>query len=246
MSKISLIIPAYNEEKNIANCLNSIQEEITRNQIKEIEIIVVNNASTDNTQSITLSFPMVSVVEEKRKGLVWARQAGFLASSGDLIANIDADTLLPKGWIATLLREFENDPKLLALSGPQIYFDAPMRIRVLVKIWYALGFSLDSFFSLFTKKRVMLQGGNFVIHRDALEKIGGYNTEIAFYGEDTDVGKRLGKIGKIKWTFRFPILASGRRIMEKGLLKAMFLYLTNFLSIVFRGKPFTQKYDDIR
>jgi len=246
MPKISFVIPAYNEEKNIAACLESIQKEKTRNAKEDIEIIVVNNAGTDRTSEIVASFAGVLLVDETRKGLAWARRAGFLASSGDLIANIDADTRLPEGWLSTLIQEFKNNPSLLALSGPQIYFDVPLRLRVCVKIWYIFGFSLDYLASLITKKSVMLQGGNFVVRRDALEKIGGYNTEIAFYGEDTDIGKRLGEIGKIKWTFRFPIFASGRRLLKKGILKTMFLYLTTFLSIAFRGKPFTQKYDDIR
>ena len=61
-----------------------------------------------------------------------------------------------------------------------------------------------------------MQGGNFVVRRDALQKIGGYDTNISFYGEDTDVARRLSKVGHVKFTFDLPALSSGRRLAKEA------------------------------
>src|SRR4051812_20854522 len=96
--KISFVIPAYNEEHVIAKCIGSIQEELLNGKY-DAEIIVANNASNDRTKEIALGFPGVRVVDEPRKGVRFARQTGYMASTGELIANIDADNMLPKGWL---------------------------------------------------------------------------------------------------------------------------------------------------
>jgi glycosyltransferase involved in cell wall biosynthesis len=96
--KISFVVPAYNEQALLARSLNAIRDEILRagqELGKDAEIIVVNNASTDRTREVALSIPGVTVVDEPRKGLVQARWCGFEHSTGELIANIDADTIIP-------------------------------------------------------------------------------------------------------------------------------------------------------
>jgi len=92
--KLSIVIPAYNEEKYIARCLKSVLGQIeTLEKKRDIEIIVVNNASSDKTVEIVSQFIEAGVllVHENERGLPKARQAGLDASSGDLIANVDAD-----------------------------------------------------------------------------------------------------------------------------------------------------------
>jgi glycosyltransferase involved in cell wall biosynthesis len=243
--KLSIVIPAYNEEKRIGECLRSI---IRASDSKKynIEIIVVDNASIDKTAEVARAFPQVKVVSELRKGIVWARKAGFLASTGELVANIDADTLMPTDWFDTVFTEFTADPKLLALSGPYIYYDLSALTRVAVKVFYAIGCAIEWLSGLLFNIKSNLQGGNYVVRRYALEKIGGYDTTIEFFGEDIDIGRRLNKIGKIKWTFKLPMYTSGRRLADEGLIKMGWKYAVNYLWTTFRGKPFTKKYTDIR
>ena len=78
--KISFVVPAYNEQALLGRSLLAIREEIARAGLKlgeEAEIIVVNNASTDNTRAVALAVEGVRVVDEPRKGLVQARWSGF-------------------------------------------------------------------------------------------------------------------------------------------------------------------------
>ena len=120
--RVSIVIPAYNEADFIGPCLQAALAEIQRSKI-EAEIIVVNNASTDRTREVALSYPLVTVVDENEKGLSRARQRGFVSSHGELVANIDADTRMPAGWLTQVVEAFDKDSKLVVLSGPLVYFD---------------------------------------------------------------------------------------------------------------------------
>src|SRR4051812_44394345 len=115
MKSISFAICAHNEKKYIGDTLRSIIECAPQNPL---EIIVINNASTDNTAKVASAFPNVRVVDEPKKGLTRARQAGLVAATGELLACVDADTHVSKKWFEILNREFEKDPALVCLSGP--------------------------------------------------------------------------------------------------------------------------------
>ena len=133
--KISFVVPAYNEETLLKRSLPAIRDEILRaGQVlgQDAEIIVVNNASTDSTRQVAESIEGVTVVDEPRKGLVQARWCGFEHSSGDLIANIDADTVIPPGWLTEVMRQFNKSKTLVAISGPYIYYGVPRRVNLVV------------------------------------------------------------------------------------------------------------------
>ena len=92
----------------------------------------------------------------------------------------------------------------------------------------------------------MLQGGNFVVRRRAIEAIGGYDTKLDFYGEDTDVARRLNKVGKVRFTFKLPMYSSGRRLAKEGGLTMALRYTLNYFWIIFFKRPFTKTSTDIR
>ncbi|MCX6796394.1 MAG: glycosyltransferase family 2 protein [Candidatus Falkowbacteria bacterium] len=242
--KLSFVIPAYNEEKYIGQCLQSIFKE-AEGKNYDLEIIVVNNASTDLTKEIALSFPGVRVVDEPRKGLVQARSAGYRVAQGDLIANIDADTRLTPHWIDKVLAEF-TDPQVVAFSGPFVCYDMPLWINIITRIFYFFAYLTYLFNRFILRISSMLQGGNFVIRKSAFEQVGGYNHNFDFYGEDTDVARRLHKVGKVVFSFYLPMYTSGRRVREEGVFKTAFLYSINYFWTIFFKKPFNKKYKDVR
>jgi glycosyltransferase involved in cell wall biosynthesis len=133
LAQLAFVIPAYNEETLIGTCIESVLAEIKRSGA-DVEVVVVNNASKDRTGEIARGYPGVKVVDELQKGLVHARHAGFENSTAELVANIDADTKVPEGWITTVLAEFEKTPKLVAMSGPYIYYDLSLWNRFLVRL----------------------------------------------------------------------------------------------------------------
>ncbi len=243
--KLSFVIPAYNEESYIGKCLESVVSE-QKNADCEVEIIVVNNASTDSTGEIAKSFPGVIVVDEPRKGLTFARQAGFKAATGELIANIDSDSVLTPGWIETVLEEFSKNKKLVALSGPFIYYDLPLAMNLGIRSYYYFGFGGYLVNRFILKAGSLLQGGNFVVTKSALEKIGGYDLSITFYGEDTDMARRMSEVGDTKFTFKLPMYSSGRRLKYEGVFTMLWKYPINYFWVLIFKKPFTNSYIDIR
>ena len=136
--QLAFVIPAYNEEALIGRCLESVLAEIKRSGRNGIDVVVVNNNSTDNTSAVAASYPGVRVVDELEKGLVAARDGGFKATTAELVANIDADTIVPPGWLDVVFREFEKDAALVCVSGPYVYYDMSVWNRLLVSFFYGL------------------------------------------------------------------------------------------------------------
>lgn len=246
MLNISFIVPAFNEETILGKCLRSILAEIALNAPINAEIIVVNNASTDNTKNVALSFPNVAVVDEPKKGLVFARAAGARAATGELLAHIDADGMLPNGWLKTVIKEFADDEKLVALSGPHVYYDISKLKRAGVRIFYYLTFFFYLLNRYVLRVGSALQGGNFVVRAWAWKKITDFSQNFSFYGEDTEICRQLYKIGKVKFTFKLPIYISARRLIDEGLFTIGARYALNYFSVLFFKKPATKNYKDIR
>ncbi len=92
---VSIVIPAYNEARNLGMCLESIAKQ-TR---MPSQVIVVDNNSTDETVAIAAQFPFVTLLHEPIQGIVYARDTGFDAVTTDIIGRIDADTQLKPGWV---------------------------------------------------------------------------------------------------------------------------------------------------
>ena len=243
--EVSFVVPAHNERALLPRTLAAIKAEIARVGCGA-EIIVVDNASTDDTAAIAGAVPGVVVVAEPRKGLSQARQSGFVASSGRLVANIDADTILPEGWLAKVLHEFERDPGLVALSGPYIYYDVQTHVRAVTRLFYTMGWCTYAFNRFVLRVGSMLQGGNFVVTRAALNRIGGFDPAFTFYGEDTDAARRLHRVGGVKFTFGLPAFSSGRRLAGDGLWATGMRYSVNYLWATFKHKPYTQTSRDYR
>lgn len=245
MPQLSFVIPAYNEEALIGPCLELVLREIKRAGV-DTEVVVVNNASVDRTGEIARGFAGVKVVDEPKKGLVNARHAGFENSTAEIVANIDSDTMVPEGWITTVMTSFAKDPGLVGLSGPFIYYDLSLWNRFLVRLFYGVTWLMHVVNHHVFRVGAVIQGGNFVFTRSAWLKAGGYDRTIAFYGEDTDVAVRLSRVGHVRWTFALPMLTSGRRLEKEGVFKTASTYVLNYFWVTFRGRPATKEYTDIR
>ena len=234
---ISLIIPAYNEERYIGECLEYVVKNCNE---KIFEIIVVDNASTDKTAEIAKKYKDVKVITENSKGLTKARQRGFLESKGNIIANIDADTRMPKGWTEKIIEEFKNNKELACLSGPYIYYDISPWKTFLVKLYWLISIPI------YRLVGYMIVGGNFAIKRNILEKMNGFDTNIEFFGEDTNIARRASKFGQVKFNYDLCMYTSGRRLNETGFLKTAYIYVIEYFSQIIRHKSVRQKYTDIR
>lgn len=184
MLKVSVVIPAYNEEKYIKNCIESL---LSQDYEGEYEIIVVDNGSTDRTLEILKNYP-IKVIIEPRKGIAFARQTGFINASGDIILSTDADTIVPKNWIRKYVEEFEKDKELVGINGPIEFKEIFNFTSLIFKIFTPFILKIEKLI----RGNVSFTGANFAVKKDAFLKIGGFNTNFET-GEDIDLGNRLKK-----------------------------------------------------
>lgn len=258
MISLSFVIPCYNEEALIGRCIRSIRKEAPA-----AEIIVVDNNSTDNTvlEALkALEIPCLPaalaeqgvrglkyfdsrwapfrIVGETQQGITRARQAGLEAATTDWVAFIDADTTLPEDWIIECLHQIMR-PGVVAVSGPPTYPELMRWANILVFVFYCVGALCHRFIPI-------LQGGNFVVNREALVKAGGFDTDISFYGEDTATAIRLSTQGKIIFSLGLYSKTSARRFKAEGLVFTGIRYATNYFWMWILGRPFTRTHSDHR
>lgn len=199
--KISVVIPAYNEEKYIGKCLESLinQEE------KPSEIIVVDNNCTDKTAEIAKKYG-ARVVKEKKQGMIQARGAGFNAAKFEIIARTDADTILPQDWISKIKEAFK-DPNLGALSGPPSFFTKPLMSEISRFVTFII-FRIVGFMV----RNPILLGPNNALRKSLWDKV---KDRICLSDrevhEDIDLAIHLGSMAKIKFDRSFTVITTRGR-----------------------------------
>ena len=202
--RISLIIPAYNEERYLAACLDAV----ARQTVKPYEVIVIDNNSSDSTSAVAAKYRFVKVIKELSQGVIHARSTGFDAANGDIIARIDADTLLPINWIANLQSIFMEDSELDALSGAVSYYDLP---------YPRLASRIDLFFRQSIANRmgeeVFLYGANMAIRRKSWLKAKPFLCNSGGLHEDFDLAIHAQETGaKVVFDRRLKASVSLRRL----------------------------------
>lgn len=128
-----MVIPAYNEADYLTTTVRSLQAQNFRGGV---EVIVVDNASTDGTAQLARRLG-ARVVEERTPGVCAARQRGTLAARGEIVVSTDADTVHPQDWLTRLDARFAADPAIVAVAGPCRYADPPWWAAVVAPLWFA-------------------------------------------------------------------------------------------------------------
>ncbi len=114
---ISVVVPAYNEEKLLPKCLDALKKQSFD---RPYEIIVVDNNSTDKTAKIAKKAG-VKVVSEKKKGISSARQKGIDVSQAEIIAQTDADSIPDKNWLKEIFSVLDSNSSIIGVSGPSYH-----------------------------------------------------------------------------------------------------------------------------
>lgn len=236
--KISVIIPAYNEEKTIARTLRSLLEQSL--PADDYEIILVDNNSTDNTVKIAETFTGIRIVHETTPGVGAARRRGWEEASGIIIASTDADCEVPKHWLRKTVSYFETHPEVVAVSGGYLFYDRDFFINILVRIFERSLVTL----SWFLAGGVMaLTANNMAVRNEIYSQTTGIDAELKF-GEDLNLAKKLHPYGDIKWLFNNRVKTSARRYQNFDL--SVVPYFLNFLSMSARDKTVHNNLTNIR
>jgi peptidoglycan/xylan/chitin deacetylase (PgdA/CDA1 family)/GT2 family glycosyltransferase len=240
VSFVSVVIPAHNEEIYLLSCLQSIKNQ---DYAGEYEVIVVDNASTDNTAQIARDWG-AKVVYEGKRSPACARQKGAEVARGKIIAFIDADTQAPAHWLSTIVWRFLCEPETVVISGPYAYCDAG-RIARIASYGNFISIIIDQLFRKAFNKGSAVWGCNFAVRRKALLEVGGFDTSIRFYGEEYELSLRLRKAGKggiIPWLF---VLTSARRLKRIGVVNQYWNWVVDYFSVLFWYEPISEKLENL-
>lgn len=174
---VSVVITTKNEARNIENCLKSIKEQTYKN----IEIIVVDNYSTDNTKEIALKY--TDKVYDKGPERSAQRNFGMIEkSAGKYVMYVDADMLLSPSLIEGCLKAIQQNKDLIALHIPEIILGKSFwsKVRRFEREFY---------------NGTVIDGTRFFLKEKFVE-IGGFDLKL-FGAEDWDLDKKIKQIGKI-------------------------------------------------
>lgn len=203
--KISVIIPAYNEEEFIGRCLGSLIGQ----SIKADEIIVIDNNSKDKTVEIAKRFH-VKIIKEKIQGMIPARNRGFDEAKYNIIARCDADAVVPHDWVERIKKNFSKK-NIDALSGPVAYTDHPLITNTSIPS----KFYLESLRFLSNGNRYLI-GPNMSLTKKIWMKVRkNVSLEDSKVHEDLDLSINiLNAKGKIGYDPKLIVNCSARRIAK--------------------------------
>jgi uncharacterized protein (TIGR00661 family) len=209
MTKISIIIPTFNEEEYLPALLDSIKEQ----EFKDYEIIIADAQSKDKTREISRSYGCV-VVEG---GLpAYGRNNGAKIAQGELLLFLDSDLILTEGYLKDAVEEFEN--KSLGIAITQMI---PLSDKKRDKILHEFA---NRFMIMVESIKPHGAGCYGIISRRELhQEVNGFDESLDF-GEDSDYIERIGKISPFKVLRKPHVLVSIRRLEKEGLKSLVFKY----------------------
>lgn len=227
---ISIIIPAYNEEENILKTLYSLSFSSSEHSI---EIIVVNNNSSDHTEKLALSCG-VTCITEKKQGITNARNCGLALAKGIYILNADADTIYPESWIDDMVNPLMHQPSICLTYGKFSFLPIADTPRLVYFFYEYISDLNRKICQLWKEEALNVYGFNSACRRIQCLSVDGFNHP-AHTNEDGWLAIKLREkgYGNLHWVThnRSIVWTTDRRIqMDGGFFKATYDRLRKNLS----------------
>ncbi|MFQ6117963.1 MAG: glycosyltransferase family 2 protein [Candidatus Bipolaricaulia bacterium] len=227
--KISVVIPALNEEAEMGECLESL----SRQGFRDFEVIVVDNGSSDATPGIAQGYSC-RVLYEHRRGASCARQLGFASAQAEIIASTDADTVVSPDWLELIYRSFQEDPKLVGVHGRVLLKEGSSPSRYFNQLIPLTDPLLTSFLEVSHSLSLPhFCGANFAVRRKIFEQVGGFRSrDGCFYrvSEDVQLGLKLRKVGEVRFLKNLIVYTSARKL-DSGSWKVPLSNAKNYVSM---------------
>jgi glycosyltransferase involved in cell wall biosynthesis len=207
--RFSVVVPALDEARDLPGALESL---LAQDVPDEVEIIVVDNGSTDATAAVAASYG-VRLVHEPVRGVCNARQAGVRAARGEVVVSTDADTMHPVDWLRRIDAAFRLRPDAVAVAGPCRYVHPP---------WWGRAFPTLGFGAITLGYRLTGRVGYLTATNVAYRRHGfpGYDTVLTQGGDEVDLLRRLTAWGPVLWDGENVVGTSARRF-RLGLLHTL-------------------------
>ena len=215
---VSIVVPVLNGAKTIESCLKSLL--YMDYPQDRMEILVIDNGSTDNTSTLVSQYP-VQCYHEHREGLSYARNLGISSSTHNYIGFIDSDCMASRSWIKEIMKSFCNDETALSL-GEVVTFPSKNQIENYTAIrkskWQTRNMKYPEC-PWFLSNCV-------VFKKEVFDEVGFYDTRFAGMGcEDIDFSWRFFSSGKYGFKFQpRAVLFHKHRSSLGGLFKQYYRY----------------------
>ncbi|TKB46033.1 glycosyltransferase [Thalassotalea mangrovi] len=199
---VSVLVPAYNEATGIIGTIESV----VNNNYPDLEIIVINDGSTDQTDALIRAYlnkfssryfvrgqhkPTIKYLPLQNGGKARALNKGLALASKDIVMTIDGDCLMAADTIKNTVKQFQCD-KVGAVAGNVVIGNKRKIIGIVQQLEYLCGFFLRRADSVFNS--VFIIGGAAASYRrDVLTKLGGFDTDIIT--EDIEISLRILSLG---------------------------------------------------
>ncbi len=221
--KVTVVIPALNEEENLRNCLDAL----SRQTLTDFEVIVVDGGSSDSTVDVARGFG-AQVVVLKERGIARARERGFREAKTPLIASTDADSLPPPHWLESLLGPF-SDPRVVGVYGTTAHRGVKDLGAKSFRLWQRLHHLL---------RLPIFLGPNFAVRREAFLRVGGFQEPggdfPSSYPEADDflIGLKLVRLGKVVFLPELCVTTSDRRLSLLHFPRELVLYTHRYFQLL--------------
>jgi glycosyltransferase involved in cell wall biosynthesis len=225
--KLSIVIPALNEERYLPALLESIRSQ----SFTDFEIIVADAGSKDSTRSIAESFG-ARIVDGGLPGA--GRNAGARAAQGEYLFFFDSDVVLPQGFLELAVEEL--DERFIDLATCEIRPISPHTLDVLVHKF------INASVRLSLKVDPKAMGFAIFVTRRLFNRAGGFDETIRM-GEDAEFVKRAGKIRSLHWLNSVYLAVSVRRFEKEGRLTSIKKGIKLNLYRAFKGEVRTDVID---
>ncbi|MBR3306623.1 MAG: glycosyltransferase family 2 protein [Lachnospiraceae bacterium] len=203
--KVSVVIPNYNGEKYLKNCVDSLMGQ----GLRSFEVIVVDDASTDGSaEALKKSWPengarprIRYIFHEENKGFAASVNDGIRASEAEFVILLNNDTVVKPGFIENLWREIRRSEKIFSVSASMRKMDDETVMDDGGDLFCVLGWAFsparDKSAERFKKRKRIFSacGGAAIYRKDVLEKLGGFDEAHFAYLEDVDLGFRAKLAG---------------------------------------------------
>jgi glycosyltransferase involved in cell wall biosynthesis len=186
--RVSIVICAYNAERTMRQCLESLR----RLDYPNFEVIIVDDGSHDTTAQIAADFPEFRLIRQPNKGLSVARNVGLRAALGELIAYTDSDCVVDPHWLAFMVRAMAEGG-LDGCGGPNYAPHEDGWIEGCV----AASPGAPSHVLISDDRAEHLAGCNMLFRKAALEDAGGFDPQFTAAGDDVDICWRLMDAGYV-------------------------------------------------
>lgn len=202
--KVTIVVAARNEEQNIVSCIESLKALEYESEL--LEIIIVNDSSTDNTlnliKSHTNNYPQFKILdlpetpENKLKGKLNALNEALKIATGEIIMLTDADCVVPPGWVSETVKYYSSDNIGMVCGYTRIAQGSPLFSKLQTLDWLYLQ-SLAAYSSGINQTLSSI-GNNLSYSRDAYQAVGGYENIKFSITEDLALLRAINNTGKYK------------------------------------------------